>query len=177
MFKYLGNQTLSSEPISALNCILSMENQWHPLLIAATCGSVNLCNHINQKVGIKKPRLLNQKLRVNERTPFVYVSEDIGDLNAFKILIDNSEDINWCQILGKYLMHPYLCIKLHIGRIPFDIGTSKHHLDICRFFMEKCVDQNHMSTLLVIEQIIFIMRRQCNKILLRAGLLKVKTKS
>ena len=165
MFRYLGYQDISWETISPLDCFLSIENQWHPLLIAATCGSVNLCNHIIQKGGIKEPRLLNRKLRVNEKTPSVYVAENIGDLNAFKILLDNSEDINWCQILGKYLMHPNLCIKLPIGQILFHIAASKRHLDVCRFFMEKCVDENHMLTLLIMEQLIFIMRRQFNKIL------------
>ena len=164
MFKYLGRQTLSGESISPLDCILSHENEWHPLLVAATCGSVNLCNHIIQKVGTKDPRFLNQKLEVDETTPSVYVSENIGDLNAFNILLANSEDINWCQILGKYLMHPNLCIKLHIGRIPFHIAASKRHLDVCRFFMEKCVDENHMLTLLIMEQLIFIMGEQCTQL-------------
>ena len=109
---------------------------------------------------------IEPKLMVNETTPSVYVSENIGDMNAFKILLDHPKDINWCHILGKYLMHPNLCIKLHIlGRIPFCIAASKRHLDVCRFFMEKCVDENHMSTLLIIEQIIFIMQRQCDKFL------------
>ena len=35
--------------LSSLDFVKTVEKQWHPLFIAATSGSVNLCNHIIHK--------------------------------------------------------------------------------------------------------------------------------
>ena len=118
MFGYLQYGTYG-QSISPLNFVLEIEKHWHPLLIGATCGSVHLCSHIIQKVGVKE-----SKLRGNEITLPVFVSEIMKDMSVFRFLLENAKDINWCWILGEYLMHPNFRSKLHSGQTPFQIAAS-----------------------------------------------------
>ena len=148
MLTYLQFGTLISKSISPLDFVLLIEKHWHPLLIGATCGSVNLCNHIIQKVGVKE-----SKLRVNEIILPVVVSEMLEDVSVFKFVLDNSKDINSWWILGEYLMHPKFRSKLHSGQTPFQIAASNGQLDVCSFYMKKCVDKNLVLTFLLMEQL------------------------
>ena len=135
-----------TELSSPLDFVLAIEKHWHPLLIGATCGSVNLCSHIIQKVGVKE-----SKLRGNEVTVQVFVSEIMKDVSIFKFLLENAKDINWCWILGEYLMHPSFRNKLHSGQTPFQIAASNRQLDVCSFYMKKCVDKNYVLTHLIMQ--------------------------
>ena len=159
MLKYLEYETFPGELISPLDFALSIEKQWHPLFIGVACGSVNLCNHIIQKAYAKEPRLLDQKLRFDKvLAQLVFAATIIRDENVVEFLLDNAEDINWCWILGEGLMLNNFHRKLRSGKTPFNLGASNCHLDVSRFFMEKSVDKNQMSTLLIMEQLILIMK-------------------
>ena len=160
MLKYLEYETFPGEPISPLDFALSIERQWHPLFIGVACGSVNLCNHIIQKAYAKEPRLLDQKLRFDKVTQRVFAAAIIRDVNVFEFLLDNAEDINWCWMLGEDLMLNNFHRKLRSGKTPFNLAATNCHLDAGRFFMEKSVDKNQMSTLLIMEQLIFTMKFQ-----------------
>ena len=158
MLKYLEYETFPGEPISPLDFALSIEKQWHPLFVGVACGSVNLCNNILQKTDTKKPRLLDQKLRFDKVAQCVFATAIIKDVNVVDFLLDNAEDINWCWILGEDLMINNFHRKLRSGKTPFNLAASNFHLDVSRFFIEKSVEKNQMSTLLIMEQLILIMK-------------------
>ena len=87
--------------LSSLDFVKTVEKQWHPLFIAATSGSVYLCNHIIQKAcDVKDPKLLNPKSMFAKITPIVFAAElnmslDLmGDVSVFEFLHEKAEDKN-----------------------------------------------------------------------------------
>ena len=79
------NVTLFGKSISYLDFVQTLEPHWHPLIVAAACGSVNLCNHIIQKSGVTHPRLLDQK-----GPPLIFAAMIMEDVNIFKILLEKA---------------------------------------------------------------------------------------
>ena len=63
------------------------------MFIGAACGSVNLCNHIIQKVDVKDPRISKRRVR-GKLTPLVSAADFNEDMNVFKFLLEKAEDKN-----------------------------------------------------------------------------------
>ena len=150
-------------PISSLDFVLKVEKQWHPLFIGAACGSVDLCNHIIQKVGVKYPMLSKRSARCRGKlTPLVAAADLNEDLNVFKFLLEKAEDKN--PILttdtNSTLLHDLvrkgqmdkcrLMIKEvvdksprdDLGSTPYHIAAGFGHVELCRLLVEYHIDKN-----------------------------------
>ena len=83
------------QSVSSLDFVQAIEKQWHPLFVAATSSTPNLCSHIIQKAGVvKDPRLVNLTSGRNKMTPIVFTADFMGDVNVFELLLKNAEDKN-----------------------------------------------------------------------------------
>ena len=151
------NVTLFGKSISYLDFVQTLEPHWHPLFVAAACGSVNLCNHIIQKSGVTHPRLLDQKV-----PPLIFAAMIMEDVNVFKILLEKAEDknpmlrqySNWtllhdladkgslemCRLMVDKVgdRHP----KDIYGHTPYRFIASTGDVELCRILMEDLTDKN-----------------------------------
>ena len=149
--------------LSSLDFVKTVEKQWHPLFIAATSGSVYLCNHIIQKAGVvKDPLLLNPNFWFGKITPIVFASDIIEDVNVFEFLLEKAEDknpliathINWTLLhslaeKGKFEMCRLIVEKIKdlnpqdiYGHTPYHIAALHGHVEVCRVLMEYLTDKN-----------------------------------
>ena len=115
-------------PITPLDYVLKVEKQWHPLFVSAACGSVNLCNHIIQKVDVKDPRKTSWVVR-GKLTPLVCAAYLNEDINVFEFLLEKTDYKN--PILrsdtNSTLLHNLV---------------RKGHLDKCRLMMKAIKDKS-----------------------------------
>ena len=159
IFRLHRRENLSRETISPLDFIQKIEKQWHPLFIGATCGSVNLCYHITQKVGVQGTTLSRMCGKIS---PLAFAAFAMRDLKVFKFLLEKSEDKN--PILRTHsnwtLLHD-LAAKGHLemcrlivrevedkspcdvdGSTPYHISAYFGHKEVCRLLMEYHIDKN-----------------------------------
>ena len=152
-------EILSDEQISSMGFVQEIEKQWHPLFIGATCGSVNLCYHIIQKVGLKKTSLSR---RYGKICPLVFSAFAMSDVNIFRLLLEKTEDKN--PTLGRdnnwTLLHDLAgkgnleMVKLMVkavedkspcnvdGSTPYHMAAYFGHKEVCRLLMEYHMDKN-----------------------------------
>ena len=58
-FPHIMKKKYQNETLSPFEFIQKIGNHWHPLFIVATCGCTpNLCHHIMERTGVKKPKIL-----------------------------------------------------------------------------------------------------------------------
>ena len=159
VFKKHKAEILSDEQISPFGFVQKIEKQWHPLFIGATCGSVNLCYHIIQKVGLKNTSLSR---RYGKISPLVFSAFAMSDVNVFKLLLEKAEDknptlgrdSNWtllhdlagkgnlemCRLMVKAVEDKSPC---NIdGSTPYHIAAYFGHKEVCRLLMEYHMDKN-----------------------------------
>ena len=158
-FKKHKAEILSDEQISPFGFVQKIEKQWHPLFIGATCGSVNLCYHIIQKVGLKNTSLSR---RYGKISPLVFSTFAMSDVNIFKLLLEKAEDknptlgrdSNWtllhdlagkgnfemCRLMVKAVEDKSPCNV--DGSTPYHIAAYFGHKEVCRFLMEYHMDKN-----------------------------------
>ena len=156
------------ETISYLDFVQTIEQHWHPLFVAAACGSVNLCSHIIQKSGVKHLSLLarapysSRRLLDQKVTPLVFAAMISEDVNVFKILLEKAEDKN--PMLRQYsnwtLLHDLankgsseMC-RLMVdkmgdrnpqdihGQTPYLFIASTGDVELCQILMEDLTDKN-----------------------------------
>ena len=149
------------EPITSLDYVLKVEKQWHPLFIGAACGSVNLCNHIIQKVDVKDPRISKRGVR-GKLTPLVCAAYLNEDINVFEFLLEKADDKNpilrtdtnstllhnlarkghleKCRLMMKEVKDKFPQDK-H-GSTPYHIAAGYGHVELCRLLMEYHMDKN-----------------------------------
>ena len=149
----INRRTNFRHPLDSLDFVNAVEKQWHPLFIAATSGSVNLCNHIIQKAGVvKDPLLLNPNFWFGKITPIVFASDIIEDVNVFEFLHEKAEDknpviarhINWTLLHSLAEKGKFEIIRLMVkkikdlnpqdiyGQTPYDIAALHGHVEVCR---------------------------------------------
>ena len=140
--------------LTPLDFVQELEKQWHPLFIGAACGTVNLCNHIIQKTGVKEPWLksgrtplhlaaMNGNLEVvrsfmandfvnSERQKTVlYGAVFGGNLDMCKLLIEEYKvDVNLSDINGVTPLH---------------IASYFGHLEVCKFLCKHVMDKNTLD--------------------------------
>ena len=159
IFREHKDEILPSEPTSPIEFVQKIEKQWHPLFIGATCGSVNLCYHIIQKVGLKNTSLSR---RYGKISPLVFSTFAMSDVNVFKLLLEKAEDknptlgrdSNWtllhdlagkgnfemCRLMVKAVEDKSPCNV--DGSTPYHIAAYFGHKEVCRFLMEYHMDKN-----------------------------------
>ena len=159
VFRKHKAEIVSDEQISNMGFVQKIEKQWHPLFIGATCGSVNLCYHIIQKVGLKNTSLSR---RYGKISPLVFSAFAMSNLNVFKLLLEKSEDknptlgrdCNWtllhdlagkgdlemCRLMIKAVEDKKPCNV--DGSTPFHIAAYFGHKEVCRLLMEYHMDKN-----------------------------------
>ena len=144
-------------PMTLLEFIQKRENQWHPLVISAACGSINLCSHIVQKVGIK-----NLSKRCGKNTPLAVAAEYMRDLSVFQFLLEKADDknpilikrTNWTLLHdlaydGQLEMCALMMEKIDDkypqdvnGSTPFCMAASSGRVEVCRLLMKYMIDKN-----------------------------------
>ena len=159
VFKKHKAEILSDEQISPLGFVQKIEKQWHPLFIGATCGSINLCYHIIQKVGVKNTSLSR---RYGKISPLAFSAFAMSDINIFKFLLEKAEDknptlgkdSNWtllhdlagkgnlemCRLMVKAVENKSPCNV--DGSTPYHIAAYFGHKEVCRLLMEYHMDKN-----------------------------------
>ena len=151
--------------ISPLDYVLKVEKQWHPLFIGAACGSVNLCSHIIQRVGVKDTILSKRQVGRCGRgkiTPLVAAADFNEDMYVFKFLLEKAEDKNpkLRRDTNSTLLHSLvekgnldkcrLMLKEvedktpqdDYGSTPYHIAAGCGHVELCRLLMEYHMDKN-----------------------------------
>ena len=149
-------------PMTLLEFVQKREKQWHPLVISAACGSVNLCNHIIQKVGVKHPSLSK---RCGKNTPLAVAAEYMRDLCVFEFLLEKAEDknpilikpSNWTLLHDlAYDGHLEMCALMMEkvddkipqtvdGSTPFCMAAFRGHVEVCRLLMKYFTDKNPLD--------------------------------
>ena len=155
-------ETIYGLPITLLEFVQKREKQWHPLVISAACGSVHLCNHVIQKVGVKNP---SSSKMCGKNTPLAVAAEYRRDLSVFQFLLEKAEDKN--PILIKHtkwtLLHD-LASKGHLemcalmmeevddkipldvnGSTPFCMAAFHGRVKVCRLLMKYFIDKNPLD--------------------------------
>ena len=115
------------------------EQQWHPLFIGAACGTVNLCNHIIQKTGVKEPWLKSG------RTP-LHLAAMNGNLEVVRSFMANDfvnserqKTVLYGAVFGgnldmcKLLIEEYKNTLDNNGKTPLDLAFSERNWEITRF--------------------------------------------
>jgi hypothetical protein len=149
-------------PMTLLEFVKKREKHWHPLVISAACGSVDLCDHIIQKVGVKN---LSLSKRCGKNTPLAVAAEYMRDMSVFKFLLEKAEDKN--PILVKRtnwtLLHELasdghlrMCALMMeqvddkspqdvYGSAPFCMAVSYGRVEVCRLLMKYLIDKNPLD--------------------------------
>ena len=149
-------------PTTPLHYLLEVEKQWHPLFIGAACGSVNLCNHIIQKVDVKDPRIINSVNQRGKLTPLVCAAYLNEDIDVFEFLLEKTDDKNpilrsdtnstllhnlvkkghfdKCRLMMKAIKDKSPQDKY--GSTPYHIAAVYGHVELCRLLMEYHIDKN-----------------------------------
>ena len=166
--------------MTLLEFVQKREKHWHPLVISAACGSVNLCSHIVQKVGVKNLCLSKS---CGKNTPLAVAVEYMRDISVFKLLLETAEDknpilTNWNKTLLHELAwygHLEMCgLMLEkvdnnspqcvYGSTPFDFAVSKGRVEVCRLLM-KYIDKNPLDCGLLNESAYLGQLDECNLLL------------
>ena len=159
IFREHKNEILPSEPTSPIEFVQKIEKQWHPLFIGATCGSVNLCDHIIKKVGVKNSTIFKRSGKI---TPLVFAAEFMNNLNVFKFLLEKAEDknpilitdVNWTLLHNLaekgHLEMVTIMVKQIQNKSPLDVhGSTPYHIaayfghvELCYLLMKYNMDKN-----------------------------------
>ena len=159
IFREHKNEILPSEPTSPIEFVQKIEKQWHPLFIGATCGSVNLCDHIIKKVGVKNSTIFKRSGKI---TPLVFAAEFMNNLNVFKLLLEKAEDknpilitdVNWTLLHNLaekgHLEMVTIMVKQIQNKSPLDVhGSTPYHIaayfghvELCYLLMKYNMDKN-----------------------------------
>ena len=154
-------ETIYGTPMTLLEFVQKREKHWHPLVISAACGSVNLCNHIIQKVGVKNPSLSKS---CGKNTPLAVAAEYMRDLSVFELLLEKVEDknpilkpSNWTLLHDlAYDGHLEMCALMLEkvddkipqtvdGSTPFCMAAFKGRVEVCRLLMKYFIDKNPLD--------------------------------
>ena len=166
--------------MTLLEFVQKREKHWHPLMISAACGSVNLCSHIVQKVGVKNPCLSK---RCGKNIPLAVAAEYMRDISVFKFLLETAEDKN--PILTNWnwtLLHEVACyghLEMCVlmlekvdnkspqdvyGSTPFCSAVSRGRVEVCRLLM-KYIDKNPLDRGLLNASAYLSQLDECNLLL------------
>ena len=167
-------------PMTLLEFVQKREKHWHPLVISAACGSVNLCSHIVQKVGVKNPYLSK---KCGKNTPLAVAVEYMRDISVFKFLLETAEDKNPILTNWKWtLLHEVACyghLEMCVlmlekvdnkspqdvyGSTPFCSAVSKGRVEVCRLLM-KYIDKNPLDRGLLNASAYLSQLDECNLLL------------
>ena len=159
IFREHKDEILPSEPASPIEFVQKIEKQWHPLFIGATCGSVNLCDHIIKKVGVKNTTIFKKR---GKTTPLAFAAEFMNNVNVFKFLLEKAEDknpilitdVNWTLLHNLaekgHLEMARVLVKQVQNKSPLDVqGSTPYHIaayfghvELCHLLMKYNMDKN-----------------------------------
>ena len=149
--------------LSPLDFAQNFEKHWHPLIIGATSGSTNLCNHIIEKAGdVRDPRLLDPAHGLAKITPIVFAADLMGDVNVFEFLYEKAEDKNpillsdtsWTLLhslaaKGHFEMCKLMIEKVkdlsphdNLGFTPYHVAALTGQVKVCHLLMDNLTDHN-----------------------------------